>query len=84
MSEREQLLMRLSAHQFSMWELHMYLDTHMGDPQAIASYKKHEREYNVLKREFESKYGPLTAGAAVSGADWIQDPWPWDIEGSGC
>lgn len=84
MSERDRLLKRLSAHQFSMWELHMYLDTHVNDPQAMASYKKHEREYNVLKREFESKFGPLTANASVRGADWIQDPWPWDIEGSGC
>ena len=84
MNEREKLLKRLSAHQFSMWELHMYLDTHMNDPKAMASYKKHEREYKVLKAEYERQYGPLTPSASVRGADWICDPWPWDIGEATC
>ena len=84
MKEREKLLKKLSAHQFSMWELHMYLDTHLNDPQAMASYKKHEREYRSLKAEYESEYGPLTPGQSVRGSDWIRDPWPWDIEGADC
>ncbi|MBR6551257.1 MAG: spore coat protein CotJB, partial [Clostridia bacterium] len=28
MNERNRLLQKLSAVQFAMWELHLYLDTH--------------------------------------------------------
>lgn len=39
MTPREKLLLRLSSAQFARWELHMYLDTHPNDMQAIAMEK---------------------------------------------
>lgn len=83
MNEREKLMCRLSAHQFSMWEMHMYLDTHVGDPEAIRSFRQHEAEYKTLKKEYEEKYGPLNPSSG-NGAEWIKNPWPWDIDKEDC
>ena len=44
MNERNKLLQKLSAAQFAVWELHLYLDTHPCDQNAVALCKKHEAE----------------------------------------
>ena len=70
MTKRETMLRRLSAAQFTQWELHLYLDTHPSDLQALRS-------------EYEAQFGALTALDAT-GAEWLKDPWPWDTEECGC
>lgn len=77
---RQSALKKLSAAQFTLWELHLYLDTHPGDLQALALFKKSHAKYMVLVSEFEEKYGALTSFNA-EGAEWLKNPWPWDIEG---
>lgn len=77
------MLRRLSAAQFAVWELHMYLNTHSNDKKALEMYKKHLEHFNELKREFEDNFGPLTIGDG-SAAEWLQDPWPWEAEGDDC
>ena len=83
MTQREVLLKKLSAAQFTLWELHLYLDTHPADLQALALHKKCESRYRMLREEFENKYGALTA-AGANGAEWLKNPWPWDLEGCDC
>ena len=83
MNDRKRLLNRISATQFAAWELHMYLDTHPCDRTANEMFRKYTKEAAVLKSEFERKYGPLTAHSSEE-ADWLCDPWPWDIEGGIC
>ncbi len=78
MSERETLLRKLSAVQFAAWELHLYLDTHIDDPKAIAEHKKYTMKANELIKEFESKFGPLSPAAAETSSEWLANPWPWD------
>ncbi|MCC8023143.1 MAG: spore coat protein CotJB [Clostridiales bacterium] len=80
---RESLLRRLSAVQFAMWESHVYLDTHPCDPQATKMYEGYKEKYEVLAKEYENLYGPLTLNGKNSD-DWLQDPWPWDYTGEGC
>lgn len=81
MNERQKLMARLSAVQFAAWELHMYLDTHPCDTAAHETFRKHSAEAARLKNEYESKYGPLTI-TGTEDADWLCDPWPWDLERS--
>lgn len=81
MNERQKLLSRLSASQFAVWELHVYLDTHPCDHTANALYKKYVAETAVLKKEYTEKYGPLTIGNSEI-SEWLSDPWPWDLERS--
>lgn len=78
---REELMRKLSASQFAMWELHMYLDTHPSDNQAMTLYRKYEAKTNELKRQFEEQFGPLTFNAGKMAADWLKDPWPWEAQG---
>lgn len=61
MTKRETMLRRLSAAQFTQWELHLYLDTHPSDLQALALFKKCDARYRALKSEYESQFGSLTA-----------------------
>lgn len=79
MNEQNKLMARLSAVQFAAWELHMYLDTHPCDSSANEMFRKYTAEAESLKNEYERKYGPLTVSASED-ADWLCDPWPWDIE----
>lgn len=74
---REKMLLKLSAAQFGMWEMRVYLDTHTNCPQAEKLYKKYSEEYKVLKADYEAKYGPITLSPENSD-EWLKDPWPWD------
>ena len=67
--------------QFAAWELHMYLDTHPYDREMFLVMRKHLEEAEQLKREFESKFGPLTHDAVNEISDsWTQNPWPWEYQ----
>ena len=83
MSERERLLRRLSAAQFAAWELNVFLDTHPNNAEALARYKAYKRTAEELMAQFESKFGPLEAQNVYNDArfDWVNNPWPWEIEG---
>lgn len=79
MNEREMLMRKMSAAQFAAWELHIYLDTHPDDCSALESYNKYKQRYATLAAEYESKYGPITAGQNSGSAwCWTNDPWPWE------
>ena len=80
MNKKEKLLRSLSSVQFALWELHMYLDTHPNDMEAITLHEKYEKKYLELKRNYEENYGPLTPTVG-EGISWLQNPWPWDVCG---
>ena len=42
MTKREMLLRKLSTAQFALWELHLYLNTHPTDLEALALHEKYE------------------------------------------
>ena len=77
MNERMKLLHNYSAEQFAAWELHLYLDTHPADKNALRMHSKHSARAAELKEEYERKFGPLTP-ATGEGCDWLNDPWPWE------
>ncbi len=75
-------LSELQAICFVVQELGLYLDTHPNDEEAFALYQR----YAVLAREgrerYVERYGPLmqTDAALAERYQWLQNPWPWDIE----
>lgn len=83
MKDGNSLSITLSAVQFAMWELHLYLDTHPEDIGALKLHSKYEEKYLKLKDEYEAKYGPLYSNSDSPGVHWLKNPWPWDYEG-GC
>lgn len=79
MSERERLLKRLASYDFAAAELHIYLDTHPDDTAAADALSAYESKGELLRREYEDKYGPLTCMNENGNRwAWISDPWPWD------
>ncbi|MCR4924652.1 MAG: spore coat protein CotJB [Clostridiales bacterium] len=80
MTEREALLRKIAAKQFAIWELHIYLDTHINEPEAVKRSKKCKEELNVLVKEYENEYGPLTNDCSSTSSAWLKNPWPWDLE----
>ena len=79
---RAALMIKVSKAGFMLGDLHLYLDTHPTDMYALKHYEYYQNKYNTLKREYESRYGPLTP-KLPAGADrwsWIDGPWPWENE----
>ncbi len=81
MSKRDKLMRQLSSVQFALWELHLYLDTHPSDLEAVSLHEQYEKKLMKLCEEYESAYGPLTPSKG-EGVGWLSDPWPWDAERS--
>ena len=80
MDNKFQLMQKLSAAQFAMWELHLYMDTHPEDLQALKLHNEYKEKYIKLKKCYEENYGPITAYEG-QGVEWLKNPWPWDKEG---
>ena len=83
MNSREAMLRKLSAHQFTLWEMHLYLDTHPWDLHMVEAHNKAAMKYKLLRDEYEERFCPLTASKA-SGVEWLKGPWPWEIEECDC
>lgn len=79
---RRSLLKELSAKQFALVEMVLYLDTHPNDKTAIAKVAELKLEIKKLTKVFEEKFGPLTFGidSGENEFEWINDPWPWEKE----
>ena len=76
--EKKNLLKRLSALGFAMYECRLYCDTHPNDTEALQMLNDYKIKYEAVKAEFEKQYGPLTLNGFNSD-EWLKDPWPWDI-----
>lgn len=84
MSEREKLLSKISAVQFARWELHVYLDTHIDEPEAVKLCKEYGKRLEELVGQYEEQYGPLTPSDDCLSSNWVKNPWPWDITEDDC
>jgi len=77
MNKRSVLQRKLGSLQFSLWELHLYLDTHPDDTAAKARYDFYKVSYEKVRSEYTNLYGPLSPMDA-SGKAWLKAPWPWE------
>ncbi len=83
MNKNNELFKELAAVKFAVWELHLYLDTHPCDMQALALHNKYKQKLKELTDIFEENCYKLTANSA-QGVEWFKSPWPWEKEGCGC
>ncbi len=76
---RIELLRKISALDFYIIDLGLYLNTHPCDNEAIALYNEHVEQANMLKKEYTDAYGMLLANSSASKCpwQWIENPWPW-------
>ncbi len=70
----------LMAIRFSMWDLHLYLDTHKDCENARSLMETYKQKYERLLRDYIATYGPLTA-TGCDGDKWLAKPFPWVLGG---
>lgn len=75
-------LVELMALSFSVDELGLYLTTHRYDKEALELYWKYVEMLKQGEEKYRSMYGPLQiTDYSKDGFAWLDNPWPWDIEG---
>jgi len=70
----------LMALGFAVQELGLYLDTHRDDEEANTLFVKYNQLYKSGVKEYENRFGPLRMSSCSESFDWVNDPWPWDIQ----
>ncbi len=80
--KKEEMLRELTALDFYAVDLHLYLNTHPDDREALNKYNAVVSQANALRSEYERMYGPLSSYRSVSKYpwQWIDDPWPWQYQ----
>ena len=78
--KRDCILKQLTVLDFAAVDLQLYLDTHPDDDEALEQYNNTVMQADVLRADYESKYGPLFSFRSLGGDKyrWIDNPWPWE------
>lgn len=78
---REELLLRIQALEFTAIDLGLYLNTHPNDTRALADYNQISATLAQTRAAYEQAYGPLmNFGHSQSRCRWawVDEPWPWE------
>ncbi len=76
-------LTELMALDFAISELGLYLTTHKDDAEALELYWSYVRLGQQGREKYVEQYGPLCLTDLTPGCfKWLNDPWPWDMEGN--
>lgn len=83
---RCQMLNEINEISFAVNDLHLYLDTHPCDEEALARCREMLQKRIRLLKEYAQNYGPLTVDSAdLPDCDrwkWMEQPFPWEKEGA--
>ena len=60
-SQREELLEQISALEFVIADLKLFLDTHPCNQEVLKVYGEYVRQSKELREKFTAFYGPLMA-----------------------
>ena len=79
MMDRDAVLRDLTALDFVLVDLQLFLDTHPNDDEALNRYNETLAKANILRQQYESICGPLYSFRSFNrgGWEWDCDPWPW-------
>ena len=71
----------LMALGFVVNELGLYLDTHAGDTEALALFRRYAALYKEGEKRYAERFGPVRRLQAVGEGErwaWLAEPWPWE------
>ena len=79
---RAELLRRIEAEDFALYEVALYLDAYPTNKKALAYYQEHRAALRALQQAYMQQYGPLTIYDNENRDEWqwIKGPWPWEKE----
>lgn len=76
------MLREVMSYNFAVLETVLYLNTHPEDQTVLNLHNRYAQRYQELLNEYSERYSPLYSD--FPNADfpwnWVNDPWPWDIE----
>lgn len=77
-----ELLKQITALNFVIEDLSLYLNTHPMDGEALTKYNCCVTQAEALKKEYEKCYGMISEHSSKSPYpwQWICEPWPWEYE----
>lgn len=76
------LLRQIMELSFTAFELHLYLDTHPDNAEALNDFRMVNDKLRPLMDEYQRMCAPLVPSAAGEKKDcwnWIEEPWPWEM-----
>ena len=82
--DSKQLCRDISAHDFAMHELTLYLDTHPTDTMSLQKRRDLMSARDALIEQHKTDFGSCVRTddcATAQSADtwmWVNDPWPWE------
>ena len=79
---KNELMRKIQETGFAIVDCNLFLDSHPDCSVALEFFAENQRLYKQYVAEFEKNYGPLTVcdADASRGWQWIQGPWPWELE----
>ena len=77
--EKDALLKQITVLDFMAVDLHLFLNTHPDDVEALNMYNDVIANADKARQCYEQQYGPLTAyrSKGWEGWTWKDCPWPW-------
>jgi len=82
MKSKMELLKQIVASEFMKQDLHLFLNTHPMDKEAISKYNYFVIESRGLREKYEMNYGMLSETNSLSPYpwQWLNNPWPWEAD----
>ena len=73
-------LIEIMQHQFAVYDIALYLDTHPNDMRALEAHKKYTTMLHELIMAYEEIHGPMTLLSHHGDyRKYVNEPWPWEI-----
>ena len=81
-TKRDDLLKKLTVMDFVATDLHLYLNTHPNDSQALKMFNDCVSKSAEVRKEYENHFGPLVGFRTQDSASWRWSdcPWPWEAD----
>jgi len=84
-ADRDALLKQVTILGFMATDLHLFLNTHPHDKEALEMYNDTIEKAEKARCQYEAVYGPLTYGKqSAAGWPWMDCPWPWEASFNYC
>lgn len=82
--QKDELLCKIRAAEFSMRDLGLYLDTHPDDETALAHFTQQTEEFEAAAAIYAERFGALRLSDVPNSPDgwaaWAGTAFPWEKE----